>query len=87
MTTRRGRPQKKQSFAHKGGAFGPRGTTLEGEWLLLAEACGNNGLLAAEIGVTYNTLRRWQRGDTEIPESSKKLIRYVSASKGVKSPV
>lgn len=71
---------------HRHGIHGNRGTIFTGAWLALSDAYGGNVLLAAAIGVTYNTLYRWAVRGHVVPTSQQRLVGLLAAAKGVPSP-
>lgn len=57
------------------------------EWYALLREYPTPRALAEDLGVSYQTLRRWGAWGDPVPTSSQKLIRMIAASKGVTSPV
>lgn len=57
------------------------------KWSALVDAFDGPLSLAQEIGVVYQTLRRWGRLGEPVPPSAAKLIRLIAARAGVESPV
>jgi hypothetical protein len=77
--------RKVTDFTH--GIHGNRGTVWPEAWAKLAEAYGGNYKLAAEVGVSYNTLYRWAVNGDVVPPSSAKLLAIMAGAKGIPSPI
>lgn len=69
------------------GFGGPRGTSMRGAWLALAEAEGGVHALAKALGITPNTLYRWSVKGAEVLPTAKILIAMLAEKHKLPSPV
>lgn len=58
------------------------------DWVPLLGSYASPTDLAEELGVTYQTLRRWGRAEAPdpVPPGAQKLITLIATTKGVKAP-